>query len=36
MEKKIYETPEVSTLPVFAEDVISTSPGGFPGDIVPL
>ena len=33
MNKKVYETPEMSALPVLAEDVISTSPGGFPGDI---
>ena len=33
MNKKIYEAPELSALPVLAEDVISTSPGGFPGDI---
>lgn len=31
MNKKIYEAPELSALPVLAEDVISTSP--FIGDI---
>lgn len=36
MDKKIYEAPMMSALPVLAEDVISTSPGAFPGDIVPL